>query len=194
MTTTSVERGAIVGDRAVATLVTAFCADPVMRWVLPNASRYLAHFPEIVRLFAGPAFEAGSVDCAPDDGGAALWVPPGAAPVDDDAAGELLGRSVDAGRQQDVLAFLSQMAEHHPVERHWYLQFMGVDTNRQGQGLGSALLERGLARGDRDALPAYLEASSPRNRALYERHGFTVTGEIQAGDSPPMWPMWRPAR
>jgi hypothetical protein len=51
----------------------------------------------------------------------------------------------------------------------------------------------GLARADRDGLPAYLEASAPRNRALYERHGFEVVGEIQAGDSPPLWPMLRPA-
>ena len=43
-------------------------------------------------------------------------------------------------------------------------------------------------------MPAYLEASSPRNKALYERHGFVEVGLIQAGSSPPMWPMLRPAR
>ncbi len=50
------------------------------------------------------------------------------------------------------------------------------------------------ARADVDTLPAYLEASSPRNRALYERHGFEVTGEIQVADSPPLWPMLRRPR
>lgn len=40
----------------------------------------------------------------------------------------------------------------------------------------------------------YLEASSPRNKALYERHGFEATGVIQAGSSPPMWPMVRTPR
>ncbi len=45
-------------------------------------------------------------------------------------------------------------------------------------------------------MPAYLEATSPRSRALYERHGFEVTAELRAtADSPPMWAMWRePAR
>ncbi|MBA2414831.1 MAG: GNAT family N-acetyltransferase [Geodermatophilaceae bacterium] len=33
-----------------------------------------------------------------------------------------------------------------------------VDPSRQGQGLGSRLLETGVARCDRDHLPAYLEA------------------------------------
>jgi hypothetical protein len=41
-------------------------------------------------------------------------------------------------------------------------------------------------------VPAYLEASTPRNRALYERHGFTVTEEFVLGKgSPPLWRMWR---
>ena len=65
---------------------------------------------------------------------------------------------------------------------------------KQGHGHGSALLAHALDRCDQDHLPAYLEASSPRNKALYERHGFEEIGVIQAGSSPPMWPMVRPAR
>jgi hypothetical protein len=49
-----------------------------------------------------------------------------------------------------------------------------------------------LERCDRDRVPAYLEASSPRNRALYERHGFEVMEECRyADDGPPLWRMWR---
>jgi hypothetical protein len=36
-----------------------------------------------------------------------------------------------------------------------------------------------LSRCDEHGLPAYLEASSPRNRALYERHGFAVVEEMR---------------
>ncbi|MDP9345553.1 MAG: GNAT family N-acetyltransferase, partial [Actinomycetota bacterium] len=44
-------------------------------------------------------------------------------------------------------------------------------------------------------LPAYLEASSPRNRALYERHGFSVTEELKLPrNGPPLWLMWRDPR
>lgn len=38
---------------------------------------------------------------------------------------------------------------------------------------------------------AYLEATSPDNRRLYERHGFEVTGEIVVPDGPTLWAMWR---
>jgi GNAT superfamily N-acetyltransferase len=89
---------------------------------------------------------------------------------------------------------MGQMAEFHPQEPHWYLPLIGVDTTKQGQGYGSALLVHALARCDEDGLPAYLEASSPRNKVLYARHGFEEIGVIQAGSSPPMWPMLRPAR
>jgi GNAT superfamily N-acetyltransferase len=61
----------------------------------------------------------------------------------------------------------------------------------QGRGLGSALLRHVLATCDGDALPAYLEATNPRNRDLYARHGFDVVEVIQAGTSPPLWAMLR---
>jgi hypothetical protein len=61
--------------------------------------------------------------------------------------------------------------------------------------LGSALLAPVLQRCDSDGLPAYLEASSPRNRALYERQGFAVTEEFALGrGAPPQWRMWREPR
>ena len=50
----------------------------------------------------------------------------------------------------------------------------------------------GVAECDRRGLPAYLEATSDSSRSLYERHGFAVTGEIDVGEAPPVWPMLRP--
>lgn len=44
---------------------------------------------------------------------------------------------------------------------------------------------------DRTGVPAYLEATTERNRALYARLGFVATAEIQAADCPPMTAMVR---
>ena len=82
--------------------------------------------------------------------------------------------------------------EHHPSDPHWYLAFMGVDPSTQGQGIGSALLSAVLARADHDDMPAYLEASCPENRRLYERHGFELVRELMVSDSPAIYAMWRP--
>jgi ribosomal protein S18 acetylase RimI-like enzyme len=89
---------------------------------------------------------------------------------------------------------MGEMAARHPEQPHWYLPFLGVDPGAQGRGLGSTLLAQALALVDAEHMPAYLESTNPRNLPLYERFGFRVVGEIQAGSSPPMHPMWREAR
>ena len=69
---------------------------------------------------------------------------------------------------------------------------MGVDPQWQGRGLGSKLMRPALETLDAQGMPAYLEASTPRSRALYERHGFTVTGEFNLpSGGPTLWQMWR---
>ena len=177
----------------IATLLVAFASDPVNRWVYPDTDRYLAHFPELLQLVCADAFAAGTADQTAHGEGAAMWLPPGT-PSDDDALVDLVQRSVRVERHDEVFAFLERLNDHHPTGPHWYLPFMGVDPCHQGQGHGSWLLEHGLARSDRDRLPAYLDATTPRNRALYERHGFQVVGEVRGGGSPPMWAMLRPPR
>ena len=86
------------------------------------------------------------------------------------------------------------MADYHPQEPCWYLPLIAADPAHTGQGLGAALMRHALAKVDADGLPAYLESSNPRNISLYQRYGFEVMGEIQAGSSPVMTPMIRPAR
>lgn len=179
-------------ERAIATLVVAFSADPVVRWFLPDGPRYLATFPQLLRLVSDGARPTGTVDVLEGHVAAALWHQPGTT-TDDDALAVLVERSTDPERLGDTFAFLEQLADHHPEVPHWYLGFIGVDPVLQGHGHGSRLLVRGLERCDEAGLPAYLEASSPRNRALYERHGFAAVAEVQVADSPPLWPMWRPA-
>jgi predicted N-acetyltransferase YhbS len=66
-----------------------------------------------------------------------------------------------------------------------------VRPERQGAGIGGALIAPGLERCDREAVPAYLEATSDRNRALYERHGFRAHGRIALPGGPALWRMWR---
>lgn len=178
---------------AVESLVVAFSADPVLRWVYPESARYIEHFPELVRTVAGRAFEAETAQVADSHVGTALWLRPDAV-LDEEALSDLVTRSVATERHEQVFAFLEQMGLQHLREPHWYLPFIGIDPAYQRRGLGSVLLARGLVRCDRDGLPAYLEASTPANRRLYERHGFEATGEIQAGSSPPMWPMVRRPR
>jgi ribosomal protein S18 acetylase RimI-like enzyme len=180
-------------DRAIATLTSAFSDDPVCRWIWRDEGTYTAYFGPFIRAFAGRAFELGSAHAAEHGEAVALWLPPGVR-SDDDALVRIAEESIADDIKDDAFGFLGQQAEVHPHEPHWYLPLIGVEVAARGRGLGSALLEHALRIVDSDGLPAYLEATSERNRALYERHGFEVTGEIQYGGSPPMWPMYRRAR
>jgi hypothetical protein len=51
-----------------------------------------------------------------------------------------------------------------------------------------------LDRVDRLGVPVYLEATSARSKALYERHGFVASAPFAAAAGPPLWPMWREPR
>ena len=122
-----------------------------------------------------------------------MWSPPGVR-ADRTALGNVVEQAFDGGEREDVFKVFQRMGESEPSEPHWFLHLIGVDTVQQGRGYGSALLAESLNEVDRQHLPAYLESTSPGSKALYERHGFAAFDEIQAGDSPPLWPMLRPAR
>jgi ribosomal protein S18 acetylase RimI-like enzyme len=79
----------------------------------------------------------------------------------------------------------------HPHDPHWYLQFLATDPPLQSRGIGATLLTDVLAAADGAGQAAYTEATSLRNRALYERHGFVFTGEIPLPDGPSLYAMWR---
>ena len=180
-------------ERVIATITLAFSYDPITRWVYPEPSQFLTYFPQIVRHFGGRAFGIGSAYCSEDFRAAALWLPPGVQP-DEEGMEQVMKESLSGVHEEQVSAFGYQQAAHHPKEPVWYLPLLGVDPARQGQGYGSALLATSLEKCDADHSDAYLESTNERNLPLYQRYGFEVIGEIQAGDSPTLWPMLRRRR
>ena len=180
-------------DRSIAALVTAFISDPFIRWMFPDANQYLHYFPQVLKYFAGRAFDHGSAYRSEDFKAAALWLPPGVGP-DEEALGSVMQEGVAIELQGEVFAVLEQVGASHPPVAHWYLPAIGVEPMLQGKGYGSALLAQGVEVFDGAHVSAYLEATNPANIPLYRRFGFEVVGEIQAGSSPPITPMLRAPR
>lgn len=176
-------------DQCVALIVLAFGNDRVARWLYPDPHAFLAFFPRFVRVFGSEAFERGSAHYI-EGRAAALWLPSDAEP-DEDAMVALIEESVPPDRRGAFFEILERMEAAHPKEPHWYLPLIGTDPGRQGGGFGSALLKHALAICDEQQLPAYLEATSPTNIRLYQRHGFEARGTIEVGGSPPITPMFR---
>lgn len=180
-------------DRAIAAIVLGFSADPVVRWAYPEPNDYLNYFPRIVQAFGGNAFERGSAYFIDGFLGAALWLPPGIEPREEEMAA-LFQSTIGEDRLEEVYSLLEQMGNYHPSEPHWYLPLIGVDPSQQGKGFGAALMVQALTLCDRDNVSAYLESTNPRNIPLYRRHGFEVQGAIQVGSCPPVSPMLRRPR
>jgi len=181
-------------------LAEAFQADPVMGWLLPDARRrelalrrFFALETRHVALPHGCSVAAPGPEGAL---GAALVLPPGhwRMPVKAQAlhAPEFL--RIFGRRLPHALGLLSAIERRHPRRPHYYLAYIGVIPGAQGTGLGTRLLESVVQRCDRERLPAYLEASSPRNAQLYRRVGFEGIEVIRPFGAPPMELMIREPR
>jgi ribosomal protein S18 acetylase RimI-like enzyme len=181
--------------RLATVLADAFFDDPVFGWLMPEDGRRHAR---LRRYFAIELLHytlpRGRVWTTSDLAGAALSLPPGAwrAParvtmMEGSAFGIHLPRAARMG------AAMEWRHTRELREPHYYVRDIGVHPDMQGRGLGSALMRPTLERCDREGLPAYIEASSERSAALYERLGFEHIRELHVGASPPLWLMLRPA-
>jgi predicted N-acetyltransferase YhbS len=80
------------------------------------------------------------------------------------------------------------IADNFLDEPFWYLDHIGVDADHRGGGVGTALIQHGLAFAERDGVPAFLETGRPGNVAYYERRGFrTITDADAPGGGPHIW-------
>ena len=180
-------------DHAIATLVLAFGADPVARWMYEDPHQYLLHIPRLFRALGTSSFDAGAAQRTNNGLGVALWLPPGVhgdiGPLE-----AVIADSMVEKKQAEVATVFERTENYRPAEPHWYLSLIGVEALHRNKGCGAALLQNGLRRCDQEHLPAYLWSSNPLNISLYERHGFEISGTIQVGSSPSIFPMLRCAR
>ncbi len=123
-----------------------------------------------------------------------IWAPPGKDLHEGNVFRQLwyLVLGANPGRADKLLQGLSKIGEMHPKEPHYYLNTVGVEPERVGQGHGGDIIRHTLDHVDQQKKPCYLESSSERNIPLYERLGFKIIHEIEIPDGPTMWSMWRP--
>jgi GNAT superfamily N-acetyltransferase len=177
------------------TLAEAFFTDPIFSWWIPEEHRRKEILPDFFRVIGEATLAGEQVYRSADGAGAAVWMPPGGQPTEEETV-ELAPRLGAATGEYAGTLFemLALMDEKHPKEPHFYLFLLGTRPPFQSQGIGSALLRAVLDGCDETATPAYLEASSEGNKRLYLRQGFEVTDELHLRDSPTAWCMWRPPR
>jgi len=180
----------------------SFESDPLFRYLF--RSRWYAGrvVPLLFRATARDALRHGCIDVAVADRrplAAAIWSstgqirPPRIRWILAELPAYLAVGTLFIDRLSDLRRMIPP-ATTGPVEPHWYLEFLAVDPDRQGQGVGSRVLAFGLRRADEAGVVCGLKTSSERNLALYRRFGFEVRDELRPfKDGPPIWSMWRPA-
>jgi ribosomal protein S18 acetylase RimI-like enzyme len=183
-------------DELAHVLAEALHDDPPNAWSIPDPEARGAVMPGFFRLFVDASIAAGEAFVLEDGSGVCLWFPPGwEMSAEEREAFESRAREVLRDVLPGPLAIVEAIEPHHPsTPVHYYLAFVAIRPDRRRLGLGSALIRQGLDRCDADVRPAYLEATSERNRTLYERLGFVVRSEIQLPDGPTLWAMWREPR
>jgi GNAT superfamily N-acetyltransferase len=175
-------------------LAGAFNDDPAFERLLPNDRKRLSglrRYFEIelraVGLARGNVWTNEDLTGAAISTGPGMWrVPPRVLALH--GAGFARAFGVRLPRAATLLA---RVESRHVRGPHHYFAAIGVAPAQQGHGVGRGLMAPTLELCDRSGLPAYLEASSERNAALYERLGFELIGELRYGASQPLRLMLR---
>lgn len=172
----------------------AFHDLPPSPWLISDPAARRRIFPPYFRLYVEHAMANGIVHTTPGRTAVALWLPAGRDGPEPPGDGYGAKLAEITGPWADrFVAFDAALDRHHPTgAAHHHLAILAVRPHDQGRGTGTALLRAHHAALDAAGTPAYLEASSDRNRAFYLRHGYADLGPpICLPDGPRMRPMMR---
>ena len=189
-------------------LAAGFHDDPAWRHLLPDPATRARRLRRFFEVEIGHLPAGNQVWLALGEGrgervaGAAAWAEPGhwRSPVlrtirYAPAMAAVFGRRIAVAARS--LARAEHLHARSERERgreagHWYLHYLCVEPASQGRGIGSMLLRPLLERCDGDRLDAFLESSTERSAALYERHGFERSGHFRMPARGPLQrQMWR---
>lgn len=186
--------------RAEHVLARAFHDDPGVVWMLPDERQRQRFLRWGQRALLRNTMRNGLAFTTPGlVEGVALWLPPKRprmSLVDIVRSGMLaVPFTLTPGQLRLMVLSLVMFEGLHkedPPKRHWYLNVLGVEPERQGQGIGGRLIAPILERADRRHVSCYLETGKEINVRFYEKHGFEVVREGNLpGGGPPWWTMLR---
>jgi GNAT superfamily N-acetyltransferase len=167
----------------------------------PDDERRRVVLPPFFRTFVAASLaEAGDLVVAgrPIDGIASWFGPKVHGPSPDAMGANGFGDVLALAGPESADRLLAMVGEIERQHRqltdgpHFRLEFYGVVPERQGAGVGSALIEHGHRRADELGLPTYLETFSDWNVGFYRHRGYEVVGEFVVGDRTRGWGMIRP--
>lgn len=172
---------------ALALLDQTFADDPTLGWYLfgeqPGYAQrrraYLRIYQDLHRANRLPslaAWQAGQLL-------GVSYYNRGQQPISPDSlqqAGQAIRKQCGVASLQRLDLLLDSFERHLGATACALIEFIGVASGQQGRGIGSALLAQTLADCRQQGCPGVaLETGEARNLALYRRHGFQLSGQLQ---------------
>jgi ribosomal protein S18 acetylase RimI-like enzyme len=168
---------------AALTLAEAFANDPLLEILAPDPERRVMLGASMMEVLLAYGVRYGRVWSNDDASAVAIWLHPESGPMS-------IPRMLRVGMWRAPFIFglqgVGRMSKamsatepfHKQVEGpHWYLMTIGTRTARQGEGLGSELVEMGTSRADDAGVLCYLETATDANIAFYRKRGFEIIGQ-----------------
>jgi GNAT superfamily N-acetyltransferase len=185
---------------AIELLTVAFDADPMFRFLLPEAEHRRGWLRAVMGSYlalTGPDGWVTTVESAGEDvPGVLAYVPPGRYPPPYSRLAAHLLRSPPPWPSMHLaragLRVLAAIERMHPKTPHYYVQVLGVHPREQGKGLARKLVSAVTSRADGEGVPTYLETTNPVNLRIYGKLGFeVVTEHVVDRGYPSVWTMER---
>lgn len=185
--------------RIASTLGAAFSDYSWTRWTV-SEDDHEARVAELQRLYVEHvALPHGAVWVDDEVTAVAVFVPPRLPEPPTSFRERIVALQGDEGRAHQAVAAaaVAAHATEIPADTRevcadaWVLATVGVHPDHRGAGLGSAVIDAGLADLEESTASCTLQTSDERNVAFYERLGFAVTTVVDVPAGPTVWSMLR---
>lgn len=176
-------------SEAAELLADAFFDDPLSQYIIPDESKRRHGITRMMARCLHYGMLYGHVETTEEMEGLAVWIKPKYMDFNFIRTVRsglifvswLLGRSA-MQRFSKANKVADRLHAKYAAESHWYLFVLAAKSGCQRRGVGTALMQHGLARIDAEGLPCYLETNTEKNVGYYLGQGFEMVEHDSIGE------------
>jgi ribosomal protein S18 acetylase RimI-like enzyme len=171
----------MIKQKVLAILFESFCDNKSVDFLVKQGQKKESRIKILLEYsyFMGENF--GEIILTDDEKGCAILIDPSKKKTTLKSIGwdlKLMVKSIGLFRVIKILKRESLLKKNYPKTPFIHLWYIGIETNNQGKGIGTKLMEEIIYKYHNLGLSICLETSTPRNFKFYENLGFEEIVEI----------------